>query len=510
MFDLITALREQTAHDHPVATVEVIETHISWVLLTGEFAYKIKKPVNLGFVDFTTLEKRLGYCREEMRLNGRLAPDLYLGVVPVTAGNDGPQFGGDGPVLEYAVKMRQFSQDALLDRLLKRGELLPAHIDALAAEVAEFHQQTAIADINSPFGDPAAIWSPVEENFRHIAGSPDHPTRTAQLQKLRAWTEGEFHRREPVFSRRKADGKIRECHGDLHLGNMILDGEAVVLFDCIEFNESFRWIDVMSEIAFTVMDLGDRGRKDLAARFLNKYLGHTGDYAGLEVLRYYLVYRATVRAKVAAIRLAQPGLDAETRAETDRLLQSYLDLAEGDTHPPSPRLLLTHGVSGTGKSSVTGELLQELSAVRIRSDVERKRLFPDEDAARGLYTAAATEKTYAQMATGVRAVIDGGFIAIADATFLHRRHRDQFRNLADELGVPLTLLDFTAPVEVLRERVTKRAAVHNDVSDADLAVLERQLQQQEPLGADEAVDVVEIATDQSIDMSAIVRRLQRN
>lgn len=504
---LIVGLRQPTAYDHAVDSIELIETHISWVLLTGEFAYKIKKPVDLGFVDFSTLDKRLACCREELRLNGRLAPELYLDVVPVTGEVTSPRMGGDGAILEYAVKMRQFSQDRLLDRLLERGALLPEHIDALAVEVADFHAATSIASQESSFGDPDSVWQPVRENFRHLPDSSDHPTRKEQLKCLREWAEAEFQRCKTCFEQRKEKGKTRECHGDLHLGNMILNGDQVVLFDCIEFNERLRWIDVISEIAFTVMDLEDRGRKDLARRFLNAYLEQTGDYPGLQVLPYFLVYRATVRAKVAGIRLSQPGLDAKVAVETDRLLQSYLDLAESYTRPPQPQLLITHGPSGSGKSTVTQSLLEELPAVRIRSDVERKRLFQGAGERDGLYSSQATQQTYAKLAESVRAAIGAGFSAIADATFLRRSFREEFRQLADELGVRLTILDFTAPVQILRERVSRRASAGSDVSDADLHVLELQIQQRDPLEADELANVIPIDTERQVDAESVVRQL---
>jgi len=506
---LIEDLRRPSAYDHASDPVELIETHISWVLLAGEFAYKIKKPVDFGFVDFSSLEKRLNCCREEMRLNGRLAPDVYLEVVPVILdATSKPQLYGTGPAIEYAVKMKRFSQDALFDKMLKRGELLPQHIDALAVEVAEFHRTTDVATADDEYGGPQAVWQPVAENFRHIPSSSRFPQRTEQIDLLRNAAERELHSRGAIFRRRKSTGMIRECHGDLHLGNMIALDDNVVLFDCIEFNAGLRWIDVMSEIAFTVMDLEDRDRPDLAYRFLNAYLDQTGDYTGLEVLRYYLLYRATVRAKVAGIRLAQEA-DGKAQTADDQLCQSYLDLAEQYLQKPPPRIVLTHGMSGSGKSTVSQELLQVLPAVRLRTDVERKRTFPDIKAVDGRYSDEATAATYRKMCDGVRAAIKGGFTAIADATFLSRERREEFRDLANELGAALVILDITAPVDVLRKRVAARAAAGQDVSEADPSILEQQLNQRDTLEVDEAGQVIEVDTNSPVDFKVLAQRIHQ-
>ncbi len=505
MNQLIQALQRPEAYDHPVAQVQLLETHISWVLLTGQFAYKIKKPVDFGFLDFSTLDKRRQCCDEELRLNARFSEDIYLEVIEITGSPDDPHIGGSGPAIEYAVKMRQFSQDALLDSMLDRGELLPRHIDALAAEVAEFHARIAVADADSPYGTPQAVWEPVAENFRHLNPSNLNSDHRGQVDRLREWAEVEFERRRPDFQARRQAGFVRECHGDLHLRNMILQGARVLLFDCIEFNSSLRWIDVLSEIAFTVMDLGDRGRDDLAARFLNAYLQQAGDYAGLPVLRYYLVYRATVRAKVTALRLAQPDLTAEERAADEELLQSYLDLAERYTQTKHPQLILTHGLSGSGKSTLTQELLQQLPAVRLRSDVERKRLFAAAESETSLYSEQATLSTYQRLAQAARHVLDGGFTAIVDATFLKRQFRDEFRSLADEVGVPLVILDLTAPVDELRDRLRKR---HGDVSDADLSVLEWQINNQEPLASKERPHAVPVNTDNPVSIDELIEQIR--
>lgn len=513
---LVKALCDPARYAHPVQAIELLETHISYVILTGPFAYKIKKPVDLQFLDFSALEKRRHYCHEEVRLNRRLAPQLYLDVVSITGSVDAPVLGGPEPAIEYAVRMRQFPQDVLLDRLLARGAVLPAHIDGLARQIAEFHTRTAVADAASPFGTPERVRQPAQENFRQIGERIQTPEDRAVLAQLQAWTEREYAARLQDFRQRKERGFIRECHGDMHAGNMVLLDERVVVFDCIEFNDNLRWIDVMSEVAFLVMDLADRGRPDLAHRFLNAYLESTGDYAGLGVLRYYLVYRALVRAKVAAIRLQQEGIDTDDSERMWEQFRGYLRLAQRYTAAPAPLLLATCGLSGSGKTTLTQPLLESLGAIRLRSDVVRKALFGLAPEARsgaglasGLYAADASARTYQTLAQLARTVVSAGYTAVLDATFLKRAQRDAIRQLASDLGVAFRILHFTAPEDVLRARILQREAEARDASEANLAVLENQLRNVEPLVPAELPFAITIPADQPMEIARIVETLRK-
>lgn len=505
---LVAGLLNPSAYAHPVGRIELIETHISWVLLTGESAYKIKKPVNFGFLDFSTLQQRERFCREELRLNRRFAPTLYLDVVPITGTPDAPVVGGAGEAFEFAVRMRQFPQEALLSSMLERGALGAEQIDELACTLAELHARIKAAPAESPFGTPEAVREPVRENFRHLSRCSREQKQI--LRELEQWSETEFAVRLSSFAARTAGGFIRECHGDLHLGNIVwLDGRPVP-FDCVEFNEAFRWIDVLSETAFLVMDLEDRGRAEYAHQALNAWLERSGDYEGVPVLRYYLVYRALVRAKVALLRLEQ--LEREARAELEGELAGYLDQAVRYTRPERPLLMITHGPSGAGKTTGTQPIVDFCGAIRIRSDVERKRLFgigpserPQNDLMEKLYSTEATQGTYARLAECAEAVIDGGFPAVVDATFLERGRRDQFRALSRRLNVPFVVLDFRAADDLLRSRVSHRARDGGDASDATLDVLERQLQSADPLGPDKRKDVLVI---ESGSPAALERLLQ--
>ncbi|HEV2219437.1 MAG TPA: AAA family ATPase [Casimicrobiaceae bacterium] len=488
---LAAALRDPASFGPECASVRVIETHISWVYLTGAYAWKVKKAVDFGFLDFTSLESRHRYCQEELRLNRRTAPQLYLDVVPIAGSVERPVVGGAGPVLEWALKMREFPQDALLSALLARGALVPSQVDALAAAVARFHEGAARARADQPWGSAAEVLDVALANFAELRPRIDDPAHLAELEALEDWTRREHAARGAIWASRRAAGLVRECHGDLHLGNIALVDAEVTLFDCIEFNERMRWIDVVSDIAFTLMDLRHRGRRDLAQRFLNAYLERTGDYSGVAVLTYYLVYRAMVRAKVAGLRAAQmfPG-DASSGALAD--CRVHLDLARNEARAGSPAIVITHGLSGSGKTTLSQFLLERIGALRLRSDVERKRLLGLPAAARtgadidaGIYAADANRATYARLLALARTIVEAGRIALVDAAFLSRCQRDAFRTLANELDVPLVIVDCIASEATLRRRIVERRAAGNDASDADLSVLAQQLHHHAPLDDDE-------------------------
>jgi uncharacterized protein len=487
LHQLVAALQQPALFPHPVTRFALVETHISIILLTGELAYKFKKPVDFGFLDFSTLEKRRQYCHEELRLNRRLAPELYLEVIPVHAG---PRLGGDGAVIEYAVQMREFDQSAQFDRLLDAGRLTRAHIDALALRIADFHAGVAVAGADSEFGDPATVQAPVEENFvQMLALLGDVDTRN-RLAALHDWATHAFAQLAPLLRQRKQDGFIRECHGDLHLRNVALVDGVPLAFDCIEFNASLRWIDIMSEVAFMVMDLDHRGQHALASHFLNRWLERSGDYAGLALLRYYRMYRAMVRAKVDCLRAHQPDVAAAEQVQILQDFHAYLDLAGQYMQSAAPVLLLMHGLSGSGKTTVSQFLLEQLPAIRIRSDIERKRLHGLAGDARsgagiatGIYDRAAGERTYAQLLQLAAAVLEAGYTVIVDAAFLDAAQREPFLALARSRGWLCGLVDCQAPEKVLRQRVLAREQAQSDASEAGSAVLEHQLQNYRPLDA---------------------------
>jgi aminoglycoside phosphotransferase family enzyme/adenylate kinase family enzyme len=501
---LIRTLADPSAWPHPAATVELVETHISHVLLVGEYAYKIKKPLDLGFLDFSTLELRHHFCLEELRINRRLAPAIYLEVVAITGSAESPRIGGEGSPIEYAVKMRRFPDDGLLSQHLEH--LTPGLVSTIARRAAEFHTEVETCGADQPWGSADFVIQPMLENFEPIHQLEHDPQVDAQLQRLQQWTVQRHGELRSNLEQRKADGFVRECHGDMHLGNITLvDGEPVI-FDAIEFNPGLRWIDTINEIAFLVMDLDEKQRPELAQLALNSYLEGSGDYAGLKLLRFYQVYRAMVRAKVTAIRLSQDDLEAEQRQILKQEFQRYLHLAERYTKPQTSALIITHGPSGSGKSVAARNLVRRLGAIQVRSDVERKRLAglpplarTESDIGGDIYTAEITRQTYGRLLEAAERILNAGFIALADATFLKQRQRRPFAQLADRLGVKFIILDMQTPEQVMRERVRSRAEQGGDPSEADERVLDLQLKSAEPLTDKEAEVVYAVVPDQPLE-----------
>ena len=497
-----------------------IETHISWVVLAGQQVFKFKKPLSLGFLDFGTLAQRREACVQELRINRRTAPQLYEAVVALVGPAQVPRLvpladlQPQDAVLEYGVQMQRFADGQLLADQLAAGALLASHLAMLAERVAQLHASAAGAPQDSDWGSAVLVRQQAQANLDALDALqlPDADRRT--LHALRAWTQQEGERLLPLMAARKAAGQVRECHGDLHLGNLVLLADGPQLFDAIEFSEALRFIDPMADVAFLCMDLQARGRPDLGWHFLNGWLEITGDYAGLALLPWYLVYRALVRAMVAGLRWGQGGEGGEARAQADASLQElqrYLALA-GQLCQPRPRALwLAQGVSGSGKSHNSAPLVAARGMVRLRADVERKRLFglaPTADSAarvpQGIYSADATERTYAQLLALAHTVLEAGFAVLVDATFLARHQRAPFRALAQAQQLPFAILAFDAPVPVLQQRVQQRLEQGGDASEATLQVLAAQLDRREPLDAQEQALTVHIDTTQPVDWETLM------
>ena len=506
---LIAALNNPLAFGHPVQYIRVIETHISWIILTGNFAYKIKKPVNFGFLDFSTLEQRRFYCEEELRLNRRFAPEIYLELVGIRGSETIPRLQGDGEIIEYAVKMLEFPQQCLLSDHATKQDLSTELIDAIANTVGEMHADSESVDAASVYGNASVVarWS--AENMSQIANAIPAELLPQSYSDLETW----YRENETLLAdidQRKRDGFVRECHGDLHLGNMALLGGEVTLFDCIEFNPELRWIDTISEAAFVAMDLEARGYPGFCWQFINRYLESTNDYTAVRLLRYYIIYRALVRAKVEALRTAQEErVSHKPDGRFDAAL-AYIELAHNWASSQRPAMIIMHGLSGSGKSTIAGELAQSLGAFQIRSDVVRKRLFDlhpeatsDSTLDQGIYTAYATDSTYQRLQHLAAMIIDAGFTVILDATFLEESRRRQM--LATETSTPFKkiIIDCEVPVDELRRRIIARA---NDPSEANLEVLEQQLDSCQPLTAAEAEQArILVAGEDGLDIEEMQR-----
>jgi len=511
MDPMIAALLQPGAYDHPVGCIELIETHISWVLLTGSYAYKVKKPVDLGFVDFSTPERRRWFCQEELRLNRRLAAELYIGLCDIHGPPVRASFRATGPPIEVAVKMHQFPQVDLLPAVLARGELTPAQLDQLADSLVSFHRVAAVAEAGQPYGASEAVRAPAFANLDVLQVGADDAER---LLRLRRWSEAEAERLEPVFAARQEAGSIRECHGDLHLGNMVRHRGRIEVFDCLEFSPALRWIDPISDMAFLVMDLEQRGRPDAGHRVLNRWLEGNGDYAGLPAWRWYLVYRALVRAKVTTLRLRQGARSAAEQTALQLERAGYLAWAEATTHASAAALVITHGVSGSGKTHLARRLCEQLGWIQLRSDVERRRLFghwgpvpPAVTLSGDPYREEVSEWLYGErLVACAEAILSAGLSLIVDATFLRRRHRQVMADLANHLGVGFAILDCRCSPELARRRIRERRLLGLDPSEADEAVLETQLVHQDPLDAWERT--VTIAVEDCGDRTGEEERIQ--
>jgi aminoglycoside phosphotransferase family enzyme/predicted kinase len=489
---------------------ELIETHISWVILAGRYAYKIKKPVDLGFVDFTTLKKRKFYCDEEVRLNRRLAPELYIGVIKITGTADCPILEGVGAALEYAVKMKRFSEQKELRHMLATALPDSQRFQQLATDLAAFHEAAGVADLNSGYATLESLTCSEIDNFTEIRKHIHEPSLLLRMEHLEAWTRASLVKLEPLFWRRRSEGRIRECHGDLHLGNLVCFDDRIVPFDCLEFNSELRWIDVASEIAFLLMDLIFNRQYPLARQLLDRYLEASGDYEIVILLDHYLVYRAMVRAKVSCLQPPAKHPTPDPQGEFVR----YIELAERFSAPKrTPRLIITCGLSGSGKTWISGLLVELSDTIRIRSDVVRKHHYgltatgdSHSELGAGIYTAAATNTVYNELSRFTEIILDAGYSVVVDATFLDESRRAEFSAIAEKKTVPFTILVVEAPYEILVSRISTRQKSGADASEADLAVLDNQRRRFEPLSPVELEHAVII--DSATDRNHLIKQLQ--
>lgn len=501
------------AYPHPVQDVTLVETHISWVLLTGDFAYKIKRPVRYAFVDLTSAARRAFFCEEELRLNRRFAPDLYLDVCDITQSPGGARIGSSGPPIERCVRMRQFPAEEELDRLLEAGRIEPAALEEFGRDLAHVHSRLPVVDVTQRFGLPREIRQGIFANLDEYVAAAAAAGAGGGVNALRAAFEKALNATEDCMTLRRLHGRVRECHGDLHTRNIVRRESRLVGFDCIEFEPAFRWIDVAEEIALLLADLESRGYPMHAHAFLAGYLCASGDYEALRVLNLYKAHRAVVRAKVAALEIAAAA-DERTAGNLRARHDVRLHCAQEALAPKSPQLILMSGLSGSGKTWLARRLAPVLHAIHVRSDVERKRgaglpEHADSGSATGsgLYSAASTAQLYQRLAACAQDVLAGGYSLIVDATFSRRSTRALFQQLARRLHVPLRVIRCEAPPDVLRERITQRKRSEHDASEADLAVLEWQLRHDEPIAADEALDVVTVDTTSMDPAAEALRQL---
>lgn len=476
--ELIAALSQPAAYSMPVGRIEVRQTHISVVFLTETLVYKIKKPVSLGFLDFSTLEKRKHFCEEEVRLNRRLAPGVYQGVAPVVPTVQGLRFGAAGDAVEWAVQMARLPDAATLQKRLWRGELDAKLIEMVARRIAGFHAQAERSERIASFGRFDVVAGNARENFEQSAPLVGAAVSRAVYERLRELTEAELQRLRPLIEQRAERGVVCDTHGDLHLDHVYYFSDRsppddLVIIDCIEFNERFRFADPVADMAFLAMDLRFHARRDLAGRLADAYFAAANDPEGRDLLAFYTSYRAVVRGKVEGLKRAESEVPEVERTAALVKSRAYWLVALGELEQPGrrPCLLLVGGLPGSGKSTLARSLAETAGFTVIRSDVVRKELAgvsgpspPRAGFAEGIYTREWTERTYAECLRRAEELLFEGKRVLIDASFQEEEKRRRFLDAAVRWGVPALFFICRADPETVRRRLAERK---NDVSDAD-------------------------------------------
>ena len=478
----IDSLLQPSAYSVPTAAVHLQQTHVSLLFFTEQFVYKVKKPVNLGFLDFSTIERRFFFCHEELRLNRRLAPEVYLEVVPVRATPQGASLSGDGTIVDYAVKMVRLPEELMMSRLLEQGAVTFDQIRTLAGIVARFHRVAAASKEIAGYGAPAAVRANWEENFGIVEQFVGQTVSRDDFRFIRNWVVEFLARNEILFERRVTEGFIREGDGDLHAGNICLT-EPPVIFDCIEFNERFRYLDTAADIAFLLMDLEYYRSGRFAALFIAEYCVVTGDDGVRDLLPFYQVYRAFIRGEVESIKAAEPELSPGEREEAAESARRHFRLARGliirDRLPLT--LFITCGLSGSGKSVIASELSFQLGLEQFSSDPVRKELAGIQPTDRcsgayldGIYSHDFTRKTYDRLRELASGALTAGRSIIVDATFRNPQERAIFRELASVHGARFVILAICCTETLILERLDDRELRGDMISDARRAVYHRQ------------------------------------
>jgi len=509
----LTGLLDPAAYPHAVSTVRVVETHLSWVFLTGELAYKVKKPVRFPFVDLRSAERRGFFCAEELRLNRRFAPELYLKVCRVRLAGGRARIEGRGKLIDHAVCMRQFRAADELGALLAGGGLAPQALAVFGHELARLHEELPRPSEDQPWGRSESVQALLLRNFAECLHTSGELGTGEALRSLSSAYAAHIEAAAPWLARRRAAGRVRECHGDLHAGNLARYGGRLLAFDCIEFEPAFRWIDVAEEIACLYMDLHARQCAAHAQAFIAGYLFESGDYGATRLLRLYGTHRALVRAKVAALRAAQasPPDRAASRDEHCR----YVDVARELLATQRPRLILMCGLSGSGKSWLAERLAPPLEAVYLRSDIERRRLAglgaqqrSGSALGQGLYSGPLSAATYERLRHCAAEALDGGLSVIIDATCQQRQQRERLSSLGAACAATVRVVYCHAPREVLEARIAARELAATDASEADSSVLALQQARFEPISAAEQLSVIDVDTTRADAAAHVLEQLR--
>ena len=483
--ELVQALLSPKAYPETPKQIKLVQTQMSFVFLADKYVYKVKKPVNLGYLDYTTLDKRHFYCQREVELNRRLCPEVYLGVVPITKGKGSFLMGGQGEVIEYAVKMRRLPQEAMMDVLLASNQVSPEMVTRVAQRLAKFHQEAETNASISAFGELKAINKNTEENFTQTEKYIGKTISQEEYQRIREYTDSVIEGNASLFHRRIADGRIRDCHGDLHAAHICFTA-GICIYDCIEFNDRFRYCDVASEVAFLAMDLDHYGRADLSNAFVDAYIDMSQDRELSQLLNFYKCYRAYVRGKVESFKLDDPYITKAEKRQTLDIASSYFDLAYSYIRS-KPILFITAGLVGTGKTTLAQALARRLGLVVISSDVTRKQLasisvtehrFEEFDT--GIYSAEFSRKTYDKMFSQAKDILSGGRSVILDASFIKAEERLKAKRLAEKMGADFFIVECSLDEESIKQRLAQRLK-EGTTSDGRWEIYEPQKRQFEPV-----------------------------
>ena len=486
---ILKSLLKPDAYPGLVTGVELIQTHVSYIFLTDQHAYKIKKPVDFGFLNFSTIDRRRFYCNEEVRLNRRLCPDIYEGVVELRESPQGAAFHGSGTILDYAVKMKRLPAERMLDRLVATGEITAVTMREISRTIAEFHRTALTSPTIAEHGRLERIMYNWQENFDQTVPFEDMTLPAHERESIRLWVTTFAAEHGSIFQQRVDDGFIRECDGDIHLENICLDNGSIHIFDCIEFNDRFRCCDTAADIAFLLMDLDFHGRHDLSDDVIDEYVSTSGDAGAVALIDFYKIYRAFVRGKVESFRLNDSGINQDEQALAKKRASTYFRLVRGyiERRRLKPTLFITCGLMGTGKSTLTAQLAFELGITSCNSDVIRKQLAEltagqqARDAFNeGLYNRQAHEATYAELLHRAEQQLTAGRSVIIDACFTQREQRSTFAALATRHEIPLRILYVTCSDADNKHRLLDRSASGTSISDGRLELLADQMKEFEP------------------------------